>query len=184
MENDAKKSPDVQASKEAVASSQEPVAQPTTDVQSTVETVSKKEFEKVLQESIERKKKLQELEDNLKKQQEEELAKNAEWEKLAEERAKEIEALKPHSEKVKEYEEAFASLLEAEKEGVDEDVADAIITNSNYTYSQKLEKLRKLKKPAVPGKSPTTQGSSTSLKNISEEELANMSMEERMKVLL
>jgi DNA repair exonuclease SbcCD ATPase subunit len=112
------------------------------------------------------KKSLQEKYEQLAKaaeeKQREELEAQEKFKELYEQRNTEYEEIKPYKDK---YEELHAEWTEYQtkqldelKTGVDEDIADAIITNDRYSFTEKVEKLKKLGKGAVssPDSSPAS----------------------------
>lgn len=95
------------------------------------------------------------------------LAETNQFKELAEKKAKEVEALKVKANRADELETVTSKLLKAQAEGLDETIADAIITNSNYTLDEKIEKISALKKnassfkPAPASEPPSMDGYAT-----------------------
>jgi hypothetical protein len=103
---------------------------------------------------------MQELE-ALKKAQveaeEKKLAETNQYKELADRKTKEVEALTAKAKRADELETVTSKLLKAQAEGLDATVADAIITNGNYTLEEKIEKISALKKAAPQKNAPASE---------------------------
>jgi len=76
---------------------------------------------------------------------EEQLKEQNKWQELAEQKSRELKEMEQYKEKSELLQQSFDVLLKREAEGIDEDLADAIISHPTLTHEQKLERLGKLK---------------------------------------
>lgn len=103
------------------------------------------ELKKVIAQRDEVKKELRAIEEREKAAAEKRMTENEEWKKLAEQRKAELDELQSFKAKASEQDAVISKLLKDSAAGLDDDVADAILSNPIYKIEEKIEKINAIK---------------------------------------
>jgi lambda repressor-like predicted transcriptional regulator len=156
--------------------------------QDSGKTYTAKEFHDNVAQAIadrdEAKKKLREREEAEAKRVQKELEEKGEYQKIAEALRAENATLKSKADEATAHQASLQKILEAEADGIEKVIANAIITNTALSFEERFESIRSLKKSkSGTGNSAGTPAGSSQKKVLTDEEVAKLSSVEKAKYI-
>lgn len=126
----------------------------------------REEIRKIASQRDDFKQRSREVEEQLKQLKREELEKTQQYQTLYEDTKAELEKMQSIESKLTTYEETVKTMLTKSAEGIDDEIAEAIISNDNLTPSDKITRLEKLKATVSrPLNSPASETPNTKMSN-------------------